>query len=86
MITNSHVRDHLLAYLNHQIGLKDLVNWAEDAMLMGEFDPDSAHVISEVVARLGIADVREFGLTWEDCSHLLSKLGYSPKVTLEPIG
>ena len=33
--------------------------------------------IARVVARLGVADVRAFGLAWEDCEELLRALGYA---------
>ena len=39
--------------------------------------------IREVVARLGVADVRAFGLTWEDCEQLLKQLGYSAHIHIE---
>jgi hypothetical protein len=31
---------------------------------------------------LGVADVRAFGLAWEDCEQLLRQLGYSPRVEI----
>jgi hypothetical protein len=33
-----------------------------------------------VVSRLGVADVRAFGLTWEDCENLLARPGYRTSV------
>jgi hypothetical protein len=33
--------------------------------------------LADIVARLGVADVREFGLSWEDCEQLLKRLGYT---------
>ena len=41
-----------------------------------------AATISAVVSRLGVADVRAFGLTWADCEELLAKLGYSARVEI----
>ena len=35
-----------------------------------------------VVARLGVSDVRAFGLTWEDCEQMLGQLGYSARVEI----
>jgi hypothetical protein len=35
-----------------------------------------------VLARLGLADVRAFGLTWDDCEELLRELGYSARVEI----
>jgi hypothetical protein len=34
------------------------------------------------VARLGVADVRAFGLTWEDCEELLAQLGFSARIEI----
>jgi hypothetical protein len=48
----------------------------------GEFDEQDAAAISAVVARLGVADVRAFGLTWADCEELLAKLGFSARVEI----
>ncbi len=62
--------------------LADLVEWAESAMMEGEFEPEHFAEIRDVVARLGVADVRAFGLTRDDCQGLLGKLGYSAHVSL----
>jgi hypothetical protein len=57
-----------------------LVDWAEQAMMDGEFAESDAKTLSAVVARLGVADVRAFGLAWEDCENLLRQVGFSPRV------
>ncbi len=80
MITRETVRDQLLAYLNHQITLAQLVDWAENAMNEGALDPSDAPVLSDVIARLGAADVDGFGLSWDDCYNFLSGLGYKVEV------
>ncbi len=51
-------------------------------MMDGEFDPVHLSTIRDVVARIGVADVRAFGLTWEDCEQLLAQLGYSAQVNI----
>lgn len=38
--------------------------------------------LREVVARLGLADVQAFGLTWEDCMPMLKQLGYDARVEI----
>ncbi len=48
-----------------------------------EFDRNHFSDIRDVVARVGVADVRAFGLTWEDCEHLLRRLGYSAHIHIE---
>ncbi len=51
-------------------------------MMEGEFGPAHLSTIRDVVARIGVADVRDFGLTWENCEQLLSQLGYSAQVSI----
>jgi hypothetical protein len=42
-------------------------------------------VLPAVVARLGVADVRAFGLTWKDCEAMLRTLGYDARVEVVPV-
>ena len=79
-ITKQTVADQIAAYLHHEITPAQLVDWAERALMDGEFAESDAGTISAVVARLGVADVRAFGLAWEDCESLLRQLGFSPRV------
>jgi hypothetical protein len=79
-ITKKTVADKIAAYLRHEITLAQLVDWSERALLDGEFAERDAQALSSVIARLGVADVRAFGLAWEDCEELLRKLGFSPRV------
>ena len=79
-ITGKLAADKLIAYLHHQLTLADLVDWAENAIQDGDFADEDLEDVRDVVARLGVADVRAFGLTWEDCEALLRKLGYSAHV------
>ena len=79
-ITKQTVADKIAAYLHHESTLAQLVDWAEQAMMDGEFAEHDTTTLSTVIARLGVADVRVFGLAWEDCEELLRKLGFSPRV------
>jgi len=80
VITKQTVADKIAAYLHHDISLAQLVDWAEKALMEGEFAEQDAGTISAVISRLGVADVRAFGLTWEDCEGLLRQLGYAARV------
>jgi hypothetical protein len=84
MITRSVVEQKLLAYLNRKITLDEVVDWSETLMMDGEFATHDIDLLTEIVARLGLADVREFGLSWEDCYDFLMRLGYQVKVTAVP--
>ena len=45
-----------------------------------DFDEADTEVLSEIVGRLGLADVAEFGLRWQDCEEFLRRLGYRATV------
>jgi hypothetical protein len=79
-ITKKTVAGRIAAYLHHEVTLAQLVDWAEIALLEGEFAEDDAATLSSVIARLGVADVRAFGLAWEDCEELLSRLGFASRI------
>ncbi len=78
-ITKKTVADQIAAYLHHEITPAQL-DWAEDALMDGEFAERDAATLSAVVARLGVADARAFGLAWEDCEALLHRLGFAAHV------
>ena len=79
-ITKQTVADKIAAYLHHEITLAQLVDWSELALMEGELADGDAKTLATVIARLGVADVRAFGLAWEDCEELLLQLGFSPRV------
>ena len=59
-----------------------LVDWAENALMEGEFAEQDAAALAAVVSRLGVADVRAFDLTWADCEQLLGQLGFSARIEI----
>jgi hypothetical protein len=79
-VTRENVALQLASYLHRQSTLESLVDWSESQMLEGEFE---STVVRDVVARLGLADVRAFGLTWHDCQQLLDDLGYTARIEIE---
>jgi hypothetical protein len=81
-ITKRTVAEQIGAYLRREITQVELVDWAERALMEGEFAEEDAATISPVVARLGVADVREFGLTWSDCEDLLRQLGFHARIEI----
>lgn len=81
-ITKRTVATKIAAYLHHEATLAELVDWAERALMDEDFDPADIAVLANVIARLGAADVRAFGLTWEDCETMLATLGFSARVEI----
>lgn len=80
MITRDVLASRLKDYLQHRLTRTELVDWAEQAMMDGEFDERDLDTIRDITSRLGLADVREFGLTWEDCEGYLERLGFEARV------
>ena len=81
-VTRDAVAHQLGAYLHGETSLAGLVDWAESAMLEADFPPGEEEVLADIVGRLGLADVKTFGLTWEDCREMFRSLGVSAKVDL----
>ena len=75
-LTRETVAHRLVAYVHHEISLEALVAWANVAMMEDNFAEAYYDAIRDAVARLGLADVQAFGLTWEDCASILKQLGY----------
>ncbi len=75
-LTRNKLAQKLIDYLYHRITLADLVDWAEMSMMESDFDEKEYETIREIVGRLGLADVKAYGLTWEDIQNFLLRLGY----------
>jgi len=85
IVTRKTVAEELAAYLNRRVSLTRLVDWAEDTLCDGELDEHDAELLRNILARVGLADVREFGLSWDDCTDFLSQLGYTVQVNMLPL-
>jgi len=81
-IEGKDVVDKLRDYFNHSVSLPELVDWAEQAMMDADFTGKDWKTVRDIVARIGVADVRAFGLTWEDCEQSLMALGYRTEVQI----
>jgi hypothetical protein len=51
----------------------------------GDLDERDLEVLRDSLARLGLADVKAFGLSWEECEQLLARLGYRIQVQVSPV-
>ncbi|MBI5574702.1 MAG: hypothetical protein HY919_09200 [Elusimicrobia bacterium] len=84
-ITKKIVANRLLEYVNRSISLAELVNWAEDVVCNTDYDEKDFELIKSLVSHIGLADVKQFGLTWDDCYEYLSLLGYKVRITVSPV-
>ncbi len=79
-LTRQIAADKIADYLHGKLRQTELVDWAERAMMDAEFDDRDIEVLSDIIGRLGLADVAEFGLRWQDCEEFLRRLGYRATV------
>lgn len=80
MITKQNIAEKLLAYLQHRLPSTELVEWAEKILSEGLYEDDDFHTIRNILAQLGLADVKAFGLEYQDCEEIMKKLGYTLEV------
>jgi len=81
-ITRQKVANMLVDYLLHRSTLTELVDWAESAMMEGDFEERDLKILRDIVSRIGLADIRQFGMTWDDCEEFLSRLGYRVAISV----
>ena len=81
-LTSASVAHKLAAYLHHEIPLDELVAWATVAMMEDDFEETYYDAIRDAAARLGLADVRAFELTWENYVSILKRRGYDVREVL----
>ena len=53
-------------YLHGKLTQAELVDWAESAIMDVDFAEQDSELLSDIIGRLGSADVAEFGLRWQD--------------------
>jgi hypothetical protein len=90
-VTRPIVAGKIADYLHGKVSQAELVDWAERAMMDADFDEANTDLLTDVVGRLGVADVAavtqpqarpgfQFGLRWQDCEEFLRRLGYRARV------
>ena len=85
ILTKKVLVNMLIKYINRRIDLSDLVNWAEEMIKESDFEDEHFELLRDIIAQIGLADVREFGLSWDDCYNYLHKLGYDVKVKVSAV-
>jgi hypothetical protein len=81
-VTRQVAAERIADYLHGKLSQAELVDWSERAMMNSDFDEVDTEVLAEIIGRLGLADVAEFGLRWQDCEEFLRRLGYRATVTV----
>ncbi len=72
-------------YLQKRINIAQLVDWAENMVMDADYDEQNFDTIREIIAYLGVADVKEFGLSWDNCNDFLNRLDYQVEVRVSKV-
>lgn len=74
-ITRQVVSDQF-AYLNQELTLAQLVDWAENTFIDDSLVPDDdIPLLNDMLMYLAGADTSQFPLTWDICADFMAKLG-----------
>jgi hypoxanthine phosphoribosyltransferase len=79
------ILEQINSYLNRETTLAQLVTWANDLLTAGELSPDDESLLRDLVAGAGDPDGESFGLTMEEWSELLGRLGQELRVSTGPL-
>lgn len=85
IVTKKVFANMLIKYINREIDLSSLIDWAEDMIKEADIENENFELLRDILARIGLANVREFGLIWDDCYDYLHKLGYDVKVEVSEV-
>jgi len=72
-------------YLAWEISLDELITWARQTLEAGELSPDDEALLQDLVDWAGEPDSATFGLTIEEWSRLLRRLGQELRVSTVPL-
>lgn len=82
IITTQTTANQIQNYLQHNITLDELVNWAENVIMEGDFEQNNYQSLRDIVAKIGLGDSQGFGITWEELQSYLDKLGYKTRIEI----
>lgn len=72
-------------YLSREIRLYELVAWAQKIVTGGGLSPDDESMLRDLIARAGEPGSETFGVTIEEWSKLLNRLGHELQVSTGPL-
>ena len=61
-------------YLVHKITLAELVDWAENSLIDGEFIHEDSKQLFDIAAHLGLSDSNQFALSWDELESIVDPL------------
>lgn len=77
--------EQLNKHLTRELSIAELITWAQETLEAGDLSPDDEALLRDLVARAGEPDSATFGLTIEEWSQLLRRLGQELRVSTSPL-
>lgn len=72
-------------YLSRQMGLEELIAWAQATLEAGDLTPEDESFLHELLKCAGEPGDEAFGLTLEECEYLMKHLGQELEVSARPL-
>ena len=85
VLTRGAILRQLNAYLSRASDLPQLVSWAQQMVAEGDLSPDDERLLRDLVDRAGGPASEDFGLTLEEISELLGRLGHELRISTGPV-
>jgi len=85
VLTRGAILRHLNRYLGQEITVAQLVSWAQETLAAGDLSDEDEALLRDLVARAGEPGGADFGLTLEDCSEFMTRLGYELRINTSPL-
>ncbi len=80
IVTKKLIKEKILEYLSLKISLKILDEWCEEQFQSSNFD-----VLTEVLSKIGVSNVKNFSIEWHEWNYFLEKLGYKVEINLRAV-
>ena len=77
-ITKDILANQILKFLNRKLSLEELVNWAENSIIEANYQEIYFEEIADILAKIGVSNVKGFELTTAFYLNTLIKLDYIP--------
>ena len=83
-ITKDILAGKIVEFLNRRISVEEFANWAETAMIESDYQKDYFDEISEILAKIGVINVKGFELPIVFYLNSLIKLNFQTIFGLKP--
>ena len=85
VVVSQTVVEKLLAYLNQEITLSSLVDWAKNTIVHGQLEPtEDVEMLENILTYLAAVDATHTLLNWNICADFLDKVGVKLQIITLP--